>query len=201
MSTAKIPNIRVDFNWGDKRLFRNISSAVVVVGILFVIASGTIFNVPSSTAQNTSANIFVIGSYSWTLLGLLLLAPFAFGIATDKKTIKTSFMHSLGEFISSNGGLLIACLMIVYAMIIRIAYMGQFTDGKIATSFYGLESMFNGIFMVTAYFLYKKFSDIQSKADQYTVEVDRLLVVLFGYIGFVLLGIMNIMLAYFSTDG
>ena len=110
-------------------------------------------------------------------------------------------MHSLGEFFNSNGGLLIACLMIVYAMIIRIANMNQFTVGKIATSFYGLESMFNGIFMVTSYFLYKKFSDLQSKEDEYTIEVDRLLVVLFGYIGFILLGIMNIMLAYFSTDG
>lgn len=200
-SDSKIEGIRINFNWGDKTLFRNISSAVVVIGIIFVFCAGTIFNVPSTTSQNTSANIFVIGSYSWILLGLLLLAPFAFSIATDGTFVRTSFINSLFEFFNSNGGLLITCLMIVYAMIIRIAYMGQFTLGKIANNFYGLENIFNCIFMVTVYFLYKKFSDIQNKADQYTVEVDRLLIVLFGYIGFILLGIMNIMLAYFSTDG
>lgn len=201
-SETSIENKRINFNWGDKTLFRNISFAVVVVGIGFVFFAYSLFNVPSTNATNTSANIFVIGSYSWTLLGLLLLAPFIFGVATNGKTTKSSFLHSLFEFLTTNGGLLITCLMIIYAMILRIAFMNQFTIGKVAEGFYGLEGIFNWIFLITIYFLYKKFQEMSEPSpDKKNIAINRLILILFGYIGFIILAIMNVMLAFFSTDG
>ena len=197
-------------------LYRNIGFLAVGVGIILVMSAGTLFpNVPSSNqGTNQAANVYVIGAYAWTLLGLLFLAArfwskclinFTTTSGNKKRDVGTIFAElkkSVLSLVSCLGGLTIMCLMIIYAIGIRCGFADYFRIGRVSKDFLNLESIFNWVFTFALYFLYKVFSLVTNKGkDDPKTTMNNLVLILFGYIGTIVLVIMNVNMAFFTTEG
>ena len=196
-------------------LYRNIGFLAVGVGIILVMSASTLFpTVPSSNeSTNQAANIYVIGAYSWTLLGLLFLAARFWSKCLVGDKFNSSKQKNVGEILkelkkyalslaSCLGGLTVMCLMVIYAIGIRTAFANYFRIGRISKDFLNLEAIFNWVFTFALYFLYQVFSLISSKGKENPkTTMNNLVLILFGYIGTIVLVIMNVNMAFFTTEG
>ena len=94
------------------------------------------------------------------------------------------------------------CLMVIYAIGIRTAFANYFRIGRISKDFLNLEAIFNWVFTFALYFLYQVFSLISSKGKENPkTTMNNLVLILFGYIGTIILVIMNVNMAFFTTEG
>ena len=94
------------------------------------------------------------------------------------------------------------CLMIIYAIAIRTGFANYFRIGRVSKDFSNLEAIFNWVFTFALYFLYQVFTLVTSKGkDNPKTTMNNLVLMLFGYIGTIILVIMNINMAFFTTEG
>lgn len=156
--------------------------SLVITGILIVIIT-----------LGLSSIIGYIVGYSFIAAGFFLLA----GYLMFKLSNTSGFFSSL----TTIGPILVIVGVICYYLSIIGIYKDRITDGNISTSYYSFSNIFLLLILLENVVLYNALQDKQFKQTNSMNKINSMVVYLLGLFSIIVAITINIILAYFSTDG
>ena len=156
--------------------------SLVMTGIIIVIIT-----------LGLSSIIGYIVGYSFIAAGFFLLS----GYLMFKLSNTSGFFSSL---ITIGPILLIVGVICYYLSIIGV-YRNRITDGNVSNSYYSFSNIFLLLILLANIVLYNALQDKQFKQTNSINKINSMVTYLLGVFSIIVAITINIILAYFSTDG
>lgn len=156
--------------------------SLVMTGIIIVII-----------ALGLSSIIGYIVGYSFIAAGFFLLS----GYLMFKLSNTSGFFSSLITI----GPILVIVGVICYYLSIIGIYKNRITDGNISDSYYSFSNIFLFLILLVNIVLYNALQDKQFKQTNSINKINSMVTYLLGVFSIIVAITINIILAYFSTDG
>lgn len=164
----------------------------VIVGLLIKIFFGSITEDGSSGPASAS-----IWGYGVVALAVISLLVISFGLVKDISTysvfdfLKTLIQTSLPSFLT--------LVILLWIITINVIYFKRINQGKVANEYYSYSTLTTLILIFQIIVLFKYLKDsvnVQPSNNKMAYATYFL-----SFINFIFIGIMTIILEYFSTDG
>lgn len=156
--------------------------SLVITGIIIVIIT-----------LGLSSIIGYIVGYSFIAAGFFLLA----GYLMFKLSSTSGFLSSL----TTIGPILVIIGVICYYLSIIGIYKNRITDGNVSSSYYSFSNIFLFLILLENIILYNALQDKQFKQTNSINKINSMIIYLLGLFSIIVTITINIILAYFSTDG
>jgi len=153
--------------------------SLVITGIIIVIIT-----------LGLSSIIGYIVGYSFITAGLFLLA----GYLMFKLSNTSGFFSAL----TTIGPILVIVGVICYYLSIIGIYKNRITDGNVSSSYYSFSNIFLFLILLETFVLYNA---LQFKQINSINKINSMIIYLLGLFSIIVAITINIILAYFSTDG
>ena len=133
----------------------------------------------------------------YLISGFFLLFLYIASWLSVTTNVDKSLVDRVKQLLGSSMPPLIILGQIIYILIINTIYKENLMDGRVANEFHTYSYAFTFLIIMQIGLLMKLFSDMRT-GNKSSVQY---LIYVFGTLSFLILGIMQTILQYFSTDG
>jgi hypothetical protein len=165
---------------------------VLIIGTILVIMG----NLMLKNSNSNSAIETIVSGYVFVLIGIIVLMPLA--IYFHKINIR-SYSSFFEKFVLIPFPSIITIIVIIFIMLQTLSYKEQLLTHDIANEYYTYSSIFSLMLIAQISLLIYYSANITSSSQN--ISSYRYAIYLFGFFNLILIGMMNIVLKYFSTDG
>lgn len=157
--------------------------SLIITGIIIVII----------TLGLSSIVGYIVG-YSFIAAGFSLLAGYLMFKLTKASASLSIIYYTIGPI------LFIAGVLFYYLSIIG-TYKNRITDGNISDSYYSFSNIFLLLILIQNYVFYNAIQDKQFKQTHSINKINSMVIYMLCLFSILTVITINIILAYFSTDG
>lgn len=131
--------------------------------------------------------------YVVTGMGLLFLIILSTFFSVDSKNSQT---ENIKKIISGNLPVFLSLIVVSYILLLNVNFKERLIQGKVASDYFSYLSFFSLMFMIQIITLSKYTKSLGSKNNQAGSVIYAL-----ALVNILILGVMNIILSFFTTDG
>ena len=135
---------------------------------------------------------YIVG-YSFIISGFVLLVGYLL--------FKLSGNYGFFSLLTIVGPFIVIIAVIGYYLSILSQYQNRITDGNISDGYYSFSKIFLFLILMQSFIFYKSLQDKQFKESHTINKVNSMVIYLLGLLSALVAITINIILAYFSTDG
>ena len=168
----------------------NIIMSFAIIGILIKIFFG---NENSPNNGKATSTVWGYGVVSISLIALMFIT---FSLATkinDKD--KGNFFHFIKLLLTQSGPIMATLAIVIWVLALNATYYKKINEQKVSTEYYQFSNINTFLLIMQLSVL---FMSLQAGPMQNTMKYTTYF---FTIINFIFIGIMNIILRFFTTDG
>ena len=140
----------------------------------------------------SSFNNLIVG-YSFIISGFVLLVGYLL--------FKLSGNYGFLSLLTIIGPFIVIIAVIGYYLSILSQYQNRITDGNISVGYYSFSNIFLFLILMQSFVFFKALQDKQFKESHTINKINSMIIYLLGVLSALVAITINIILAYFSTDG
>jgi len=177
-----------------------------VVGVLIKLFFGSNVTEDGSSGP-ANASIWGYGIVALSVLSLLFIT---FGLAFNKGSVESisslNIFSTLKDMLTKSMPSLFTLIVLIWIIVLNMLYFKRINQGKVADEYYTYSTLTTFIVVLQVMTLFKYLKDnlktILDKTNA-TLPTDKMAYAtyLFTLLNFIFIGIMTIVLEFFSTDG
>jgi len=177
-----------------------------IVGILIKLFFGSNVTEDGSSGP-ANASIWGYGIVALSVLSLLFIT---FGLAFNKGSVESisslNIFSTLKDMLTKSMPSLFTLIVLIWIIVLNMLYFKRINQGKVADEYYTYSTLTTFIVVLQVMTLFKYLKDnlktILDKTNA-TLPTDKMAYAtyLFTLLNFIFIGIMTIVLEFFSTDG
>ena len=149
----------------------------------------------NSRRGNSGRNGYILSftGYVVTGMGLLFLIILSTFFSVDSKKDQT---ENIKKIITGNLPVFLSIIVVSYILFLNVKFKERLIQGKVAGDFFSYLSFFSVMFIIQIITLSKYVKSLGSTENQAGSVIYAL-----ALVNILILGIMNVILSFFSTDG